>query len=427
MMRSTLAAVVGALFGVAATAAACGASSSGAKNAADAGAATDATAAGPDAGNADSAALDAAAESDATCPALPSVTLVPSSTSPLVVQGDPGSELGIYDPSLVYPKGAGGGIMSYSTVAPNSVHTRIATSTDLGATFQYAAEPNEVTAVTVTTSDPAFCDGGSCSVDGVLWHEVPSIVADPADTAAPYKLFVHSYVSAQGGATLRRDWGYIGMQTATSPTSWGTEQKLLGWSSDATLSTSGVTQVLTDIAELHDCVAFTEPGAIVTALGLDLALSCASSPAPGVVEIRVVLLRSTDHAQTFSFVSTLVSADDFACLDGAQPQILGPDLFTVGGTEYVVVSPVGPVSNTDAGGYRGCLTIPIADAGAGTIARAPGGTPSVVSWVESSDGRFAGPCTFAEGATAIGEIVPMQFSDQAQPWFRILPTTLPEP
>jgi hypothetical protein len=426
-MRSTLVAVVGALCVVAATAAACGASSSGGKSATDAGATTDATSPGPDAGAADAATLDAAGDGDATCPNLPVVTLVPSSSSPLVVQGDPGSELGIYDPSLVYPEGADGGVMSYSTVAPNSVHTRIATSTDRGATFQYAAEPNEVTAITVTTTDPAFCDAGPCPVDGVLWHEVPSIVADPADTAAPYKLFVHSYVSAQGGATLRRDWGYIGMQTATSPTSWSTEQKLLGWQSDATLSTSGVTQVLTDIAELHDCVTFTEPGAIVTDLGLDLALSCASSPAPGVVEIRVVLLRSTDHAATFSFVSTLVSAGDFACLDGLAPQILGPDLFTVAGSEYVVVSPVGPVSNTDAGGYRGCLTIPIVDAGAGTIARGSGGAPSVVSWIESSDGRFTGPCTYAEGATAVGQIVPMQFSEQAQPWFRILPTTIPEP
>ncbi len=425
-MRRTPVAIAGVFF-VAAIPAACGSSRATSSTPMDASVAMDAPSVGPDTGAGDAAALDAAQEGDAPCPDLPSVTLVPSTTSPLVVHGDPGSQLGIYDPSLIYPAGSSGGVMSYSTVAPNSVHTRIATSTDLGATFQYAAEPNEVTSVTVTTTDAAFCDAGTCSVAGVLWHEVPSVVADPTDTAAPYKLFVHSYVSAQGGATLRRDWGYIGMQTATTPTSWSAEQKLLGWSSDATLSTSGVTQVLSDIAELHDCVAFTEPGAIVTALGLDLALSCASSPAPGVVDIRVVLLRSTDHAQSFSYVGTLVSADDFACLDGAEPQILGPDLFTVGGTEYVVVSPVGPVSNSDAGGYRGCLTIPIADASAGTIARTPGGAPSVVSWVESNDGRFTGPCTYAEGATALGQIVPMQFSDQAQPWFRILPTTVAEP
>jgi hypothetical protein len=380
----------------------------------------------------DDAAFDVESGDDVTsdgsaCPNLPAVTLVPSASAQLVIQGEPGSALGIYDPSFVYPVGAPGGVMSYSTVAPNSVHTRVAVSTDLGATFQYVAEPNEVTPVTVATTDPGFCDAGSCSVDGVLWHEVSSIVADPTDTAAPFKIFVHSYVSAQGGAALRRDWGYIGMQTATALGSWSAEQKLLGWQSNATISTSGATQVLTAIPELSDCIAFTEPGALVGPLGIDLALSCAYSPTPGVVKIRVVLLRSMDHAATFTFVSTLVSADDFACIDGAVPQILGSDLFMVGGTEYVTVSPTGPVSSSDAGGYRACVTIPVADATTGTIARASNGAPSVVSWVKAADGRFTGPCTYAEGATAIGQIVPMQFSDEAQPWFRIMRTSVPEP
>ncbi len=382
-----------------------------------------------DAMHPDATSLDSGTDGDSSCPNLPTLTLVPSSSAQLVVQGEPGSPLGIYDPSLVYPKGAEGGVMSYSTVGPDSVHTRVAVTTDQGATFQYVAEPNAVTPITVsvTGSDPGFCDAGPCSVDGVLWHEVSSIVADPTDATAPFKLFVHSYVSTGGGSALRRDWGYIGMQTGASPASWGPEEKLLGWQSDATLSTSGATQVLTDIPALQDCVAFTEPGAIVTPNGLDLALSCVFMPSPGVVEIRVVLLRSTDHAKSFTFVSNLVSADDFGCIGGSVPQILGPDLFTVSGTEYVVVSPVGPVSNSASGGYRGCVTIPLADASAGTIARSADGAPSVVSWVQATDGRFTGPCTYAEGATAIGQIVPMQFSAQELPLFRILRTNLVEP
>jgi hypothetical protein len=401
----------------------CGSSSAAAIATADASAPLDASMiadAAPD------VVADASA-TDAACPNLPPVTLVPSTSTPLAIEGDPGSELGIYDPSLVYPSGASGGVMSYSSVAPNSVHTRIAVSTDRGATFQYAGEANAVTPVTVTTTDSSFCDAGSCTVDGVLWHEVPSVVADPTDSAAPYKLFVHSYVSTQGGATLRRDWGYIGLQTATAPSSFGPEQPLLGWQSDATLSTTGVAQILTEIPALADCIAFSEPGAYVGPLGIDLAASCVFSPTPGVVKIRVVLLRSTDHARTFTFVGTLVSADDFPCIDGTTPQIQGPDLFTANGVEYVVVSPTGPVTNTDAGGYRGCITIPITDPETGTIARAPNGAPSVVSWVEASDGRFTGPCTYAEGATAIGQVVPMQFSDEALPWFRIVPTTVSEP
>src|SRR6202035_272178 len=63
----------------------------------------------------------AEAGSDATRPNLPTETLVaPASTPLLTIQGERGSTLGIYDPSLVYPRGASGGVMSYSTVAANS-------------------------------------------------------------------------------------------------------------------------------------------------------------------------------------------------------------------------------------------------------------------------------------------------------------------
>lgn len=354
------------------------------------------------------------------------VAVDPATTPALAIPGDPGSPLGIYDPSLAYPPGASGGLLAYSSVDANSVHTRIAGSVDHGATFQFLAEPNQVTPVSVTTSDPAFCDAGPCTVAGVLWHEVPSVVVDPGDATAPLKLFVHTYVSAGGGSALRRDWGYVGMYTATTPGTWTPETKLLGWASSAPLSTSGVSQVLTLIPELSDCVAFTEPGAMVTALGLDLALDCVSLSSSGVAKIRVVLLRSTDHAKSFSFVSTLVAADDFACLDGTAPQLLGPDLFTVGSSEYVVVSPIGPVSDGGAG-YRGCLTLPVADPAKGAIARTASGAPVVDSWVRATDGRFTGPCTYAEGATALGLLVPMQQPDPVEPPFRIFRPGIPQP
>ena len=234
---------------VLALASGCGASSPGSSTPGDASTALDGTSLAPEAGldaiRSDAPPPDAGTDDDSSCSNLPAATLVPSTSAQVVIQGEPGSPLGIYDPSLVYAKGAAGGVMSYSTVGPNSVHTRIAVTTDQGATFEYAGEPNTVTPVTVsvTGTDPGFCDAGPCSVDGVLWHEVSSHRGRSRRVAAaPFKLFVHSYVSAGGGTALRRDRGYIGMQTATSPASWGAEQKLLGWQSDATLSTSGATQ-----------------------------------------------------------------------------------------------------------------------------------------------------------------------------------------
>ena len=364
------------------------------------------------------------------CPNLPAPTLVdPTSATALTIAGDPSSTQGIYDPSFVYPVGAPGGVLSYSTVGDIGVSTRVAVSTDKGATFTYVAAPNAVTAVDVSTTDPAACDGGaSCSVSGVLWHEVSSIVADPTDPDqnGAFKLFVHSYF-ASPATGLRRDWGYIGLQTAKTLDAWSTEKKALGWTSSGDLSTSGVSQNLSDIPALADCIAFTEPGAIVTPGGIDLALSCAAAKSPTDIRIRVVLLRSTDHAQTFSFVSTLVSDQDYACLGGTVPQILGADLFFVGAQEYLSVTPVGPIDHPADVAYRGCVTIPLADGDAGTIARASNGAPAASRFVQSSDDRFTGPCTYAEGATSAGEMVPMQFHDGSPPYFRIMRTSIAAP
>ena len=61
-------------------------------------------------------------------------------TKRIAVAGDPEAFYGLGDPSIVYPSGAAAGFMSYSAVlAANApaitVHTRLATSTDHGATW----------------------------------------------------------------------------------------------------------------------------------------------------------------------------------------------------------------------------------------------------------------------------------------------------
>ena len=67
----------------------------------------------------------------------------PASTPELAIIGDPGSPLGIFDPSLVYPAGAPGGALSYSTVlTQEAVHTRIALSADAGATWTFLSDAN---------------------------------------------------------------------------------------------------------------------------------------------------------------------------------------------------------------------------------------------------------------------------------------------
>ncbi len=372
---------------------------------------------------------DGAAAVDAgACGNLPAPTPVAVTGPVLVIANEPGSPLGIFDPSLLYPVGAPGGVLSYSSVGADAVHTRIALTLDKGATFTYVAEPNVVTPITVDTTDTAACGAASCT--GVLWHEVSSIVADPADPdpSRRFKLFMHSYVSLANGSKLQRGWGYLGLQTAPKPEGpWSAEQKALGWKSDSTFSSTGAAQLLSDIPGIADCAIVTEPGAMIASDGLYLALGCISlvaSPS----RIKIVLLRSTDSAASFRFVSTLVDFTDAPCLDGTLPHVQGPDLFTALGKTYVSVTPVGPVTNglgTYPSGYRGCMTIPIDDLATGRIARTPAGAPKVERWMHAPDGRFSGPCTYAEGATALGYLVP-ELNDSASP-FGIARTTLTAP
>src|SRR5690349_2568008 len=101
-------------------------------------ASSDAPAPGPDAAH-DAAAIDGAGVDADTCPALTSID--PTVATELVVAGDAGSTLGIFDPSVVYPAGAPGGAMSYSSVPDqHSIRTRIALSPDAGATWTFVVE-----------------------------------------------------------------------------------------------------------------------------------------------------------------------------------------------------------------------------------------------------------------------------------------------
>src|SRR6185312_9710647 len=93
-----------------------------------------------------------------------------------------------------------------------------------------------------------------------------------------------------------------------------------------------------------DCLALTEPGAIVLPSNIDLAVGCVYLDA-GAPKIRIELLRSPDHGATWASVGTLVRPGD-ACLP-PDASINGADLFAFEGTEYVAVTP------SDSTGYHG--------------------------------------------------------------------------
>ena len=363
----------------------------------------------------DAGAADATKDT-AACAPLPKQTIVdPPESDEVVVEGDPGSALGIFDPSLVYPAGAPGGALSYSSVpAQNDIRTRIALSNDKGASWHFAAEANTPTDVTID------CDGKTCT--GRLIDEVSSLLLDPDDPAPArrWKLFTHRYL-VMGQSTLRYELGHIALFTAPAPEGpWSGATKLLGWPSSSKLSSEGATTLTTSIPALADCVVLSEPGSLWIPGGggapssVDLALTCIHPIGAG-VGIRVELLRSVDHAVSFQHVATLVRADQAGCFGSTSPRISAPGLFSSGGHEYLVVSP-----EVEGVGYQGCLTLAIENIATGGVARTP------VRFLAAPGGRFSGACAYAEGASPSGYLMPQAFLGTSRP-FRIFRSKLGAP
>ncbi len=359
--------------------------------------------------------------------ALPEATEIPvGTTSELAIAGDPGAAMGLFDPSIHYPAGATLGALTYSAVpAQNSVFTRIATSSDGGATWTYAADVNAPRDVTVTTTGAGTACLGGCP--GRLIHEVSSVIEDDVDTDASrrWKVFTHSYVVLADGE-LRRDLGYIGLFTAPAPAGpWADGGKVIGWTGESDFSSQNAATVATKFAALSGCAALTEPSALFVPGGVvELALGCARVVATEVV-IDVVLMRSVDDSRTFSYVLTPLSGGDARCFGGTLPHFNAPHLFAAGGRRYLLASPAGTPGVTPPDGYAGCHVFEMFASGA--LVRDAVGLPESRRLLAPSDARHFGACTYAEGAATTGYVVSALHLDGAPRVFRMHATGITAP
>jgi len=353
----------------------------------------------------------------------------PSTAREVVVVGDVDSTMGIFDPSLVYFLDAPSGLMSYSSVPSQlDVHTHLASSSDRGATWTFLAEVNAPSDVMVSFDggDPD-CPTGTCA--GRVIHEVSSLVDDSLDPDHRYKIFAHTYVAfpEPGGDPphLRPDVGYLSLYTAPATGGPWVETKLVGWQSPSSFSSTDTALLLgRDLPALGDCLALTEPAAILDGASLALAVTCAYL-LQGKPAFRQELLRSYDHAQSFVRVGTLMTSGDAAAL-GSPGGVNAADLFSAGGLTFAIVSPGGQVSAPDLpsfSGYAGCdvLTVDLADA---SVLR-DGTAPVLFRRLVAANDTFSGACTYAEGASSAGYL--MSILGAAPRLFRIYATGLPAP
>lgn len=326
--------------------------------------------------------------------------------------------LGIIDPSVDYEVAANSGLMTYTAVPSFSeVHIAIATSDDAGLSWRHVSDVTESRPLTISTDDMAICGSSSC--DGTLAHESSSLIVDAfdPDPNRRLKVFAHSYFF---GLERQLELGYLALYTAARPEGPWTETPLLGWPSSSTVTSTPVAHDISSdpsLQQLRDCLIIGEPGALVRAPGtIDLALACVR-PEAGSATIDIRLLRSLDHATTWTYVGTLLSPEDAQSLGATSRQINGADLFYADDAYHLIATPIGLVDFPDgrAEGYRGCVVVPITDLDAGQIARC-NEEPIVEASYLGQPGQFVGACSADAGSSASGLFIPVPDLASAQPF-----------
>ena len=322
-------------------------------------------------------------------PSLPvPLTIATNSSSTLLSIAGDNSTFGISDPSITaFP---GGLALSYSSVFNSAgVHTRVAVSTDQGRTFTHITDVNEVSPVTIG------CSSGTCS--GFLVHEVSSLLYDASerDPQQLWKLFAHSYLVQEPGDVLQYTLGFISLYTAPALSGPWNETRRLGWlSSSSNFSSASATQILNTLDGLTDCIAFTEPGALLqqsSSAPLLLVLGCVY-PYDGLPLIRQVLLSSADHAVSFTVLNpNFVPANTGLLLGFDSPQMDGGDLFSISGLGLFLLTSPSNLTASGVMGYLGCLLYAF-DSNSTLDLSAP------LAWIVAADLTFSGACTFAAGA-----------------------------
>lgn len=344
------------------------------------------------------------------------------------VLGDASATSGIYDASLL-SQSTTDVWMAYSSVRyflqvsgstlVQDVSTSLARSTNGGSTFNFVRKLGAAGPATVT--DPARTACGATTCSGRWVYETPWLIDDNTDpnSARRFKLFAHKYFLSPGrvqGASLYH-LGAIVMWTAPSLAgTWSSESSVIGWNSTPA-ELLPVASNINALSGTSDCILVGEGSAAVTSVGIDFVFNCPFSSG-GAIPQKIVMLRSTDHAASFQFVSTLLEPTDAGSFGGAQ-YFSAPSIIPGGGTlnngngQALLVTPV--LSRSVNGGaaadfYSGCVVIPFADASAGALIRDSANTPLAIATIPRAltpvlANHLYGACAWDRGISATGILI----------------------
>ncbi len=349
-----------------------------------------------------------AGESSASTILLKPIAAVTSNSFQPVARDttDLNSPSGIFDTSLL---NEGSMLwMAYSSVnyyqqsgqRVQDVSTSLAYSSDSGATFKYLNTIGKAQAA-IINSAASPCGNVSCS--GRWVYETPFLVDDTSDpnTSQRFKLFALKYflyppAAASNQSATFYALGAIVMWTAATPDSLTSAQEQVALSWDLTPNELSPKNNIKNIdANLGECIVLTEGSATTFQDALDFVFACPNSNDTQ----KIVMLRSSDHAQTFQYVSTPLTAADassFGALYFSAPALLP----TESSAPILLATPVinrpinGFPSNPNA--YSGCIAFAFSDENAGTVFR-NSSTPMALLQIPAIPNHLNGACAWDRG------------------------------
>lgn len=316
---------------------------------------------------------------------------------------------GIFDPSVEFAPGAAEGWLAYSAVfgglnpfGPH-VETHLARSGDAGATWTF----DSIAAVSNVSQLQNF-DGSL--IDGVWNAEVPSLVYDPSDPGAEWKLFFHRiFRKSEDNFTEEQNlpaYSWIGFRSAPDPSGpWSVERSLLSSGIFPPAPYDDVEVAINPLdPSLSSLIVYSEPGAFVLNGTIYLSLTGLLATGPD----RIILLASDDHAASWRYVSTLLAPADIAALGFLSAD--GSAIVEDAGRVFLLATP-----ETTTSLHDGTLVIEFDSLSQGTLRRSAG-VPEVHLHVPAQPGlpldRRGGQADFHEGNRAGGLLQPaIQFSE----------------
>ena len=310
---------------------------------------------------------------------------------PIEVRGE--RAVSLLDPSVASNGSTASALVYTGLEIPNRIKIGLATARFPCDTWRWNQNVFEERAETLLAPD-----GTSRLADGVVRYETPSLVYDPQDREAPWKIFAYRYFW-MGDATFAQRYGMIVMRTAVTPDGqWSKEEWPLAAAPDhPPLPYQGLVRnhINPMHADLAGITGYSRPS-VVEDRGV-LLMSLTGFKGPSDID-RVILMISLDHGKRWVYAGTLLNRAQLAQI-GKFTRISGASLLKQGQAIYLAAV-LGDTQVTANGTYL----FRISDPGKATVLSNDAGVPTPVRFIERQSVQ---PTAQGGGYATFNEACPM--------------------